>query len=96
MALNYKILSLITILPYQISMLVLIIGFNVEDNAKPIIGKTIKNMIGFLVVVFFLFGVVVSLLSLLGFEEIESSHWRRSIYRQYFWRSWGTSSDQNR
>jgi len=47
MALNYKILSLITILPYQISMLVLIIGFNVKDNAKPIIGKTIKNMIGF-------------------------------------------------
>lgn len=85
MALNYKILSLITILPYQISMLVLIIGFNVKDNAKPIIGKTIKNMMGFLVVVFFLFGVVVSLLSLRGFKEIESSHWRRSIYRQYFW-----------
>lgn len=75
MELDNKILLLISIMPYQIAILTVMLCFNSKASSNQIIGKMSFYLIGCLSVLFFTLGIIVSLLPVIGSENVEPQHW---------------------
>jgi len=75
MEIDNKILLLMSILPYQVAILTIMLCFNSKTSSEKIIGKMSFYLIGCLSVLFFTLGIIVSLLSVLGSGNVESQHW---------------------
>jgi hypothetical protein len=59
-----KLLVLITVLPYQVAMLMVMLGANYKINQSPVIGKIFNISLKVVAVLFFVFGLVVMFVQL--------------------------------
>jgi len=61
---SYKILTIITVIPYQIAMLMVILGANYRVNQYPVIGRVFDVGLTVVTFLFFVISIIVAFLQM--------------------------------